>query len=514
MLEEGRITQATANILMRSVDEAMDLVSCRPLCDWNSLQSNVHFPNYYRFLSSIRLPHKLITYFTVQRLESGCYICAAFLHAHRIARRQLHDFLGDNEIARIVIDESNAVGEEAKKFLEEVRCTFPQLLCVLKTRQVTYSVLTHLSEYVQNLRKTGLLEEKEMIQLDDALQTDLKKLKRNPPLVKMPSVGDLLDTHPLVSVLPTVVRAPLLHNTKETLKGHDTALYMEGSSATGIWIVSTGLVKWTSQRLSSMYSLNPILSHGSTLGLYEVLTGKPYICDMIADSFVRCLFIEAEKIDQLRRSDPSVEALLWQESALVVAKLLIPRVFERITTHETRLLIAKGSTMNLYTEGEDIALEHNQIGILLEGLVKAENQSNIVSPGVVLPSNIDLELLGLQPSGMNDLDYCYAANSFHVQARARLIIFEAGRLLAEANLQRSSPLLALSGEHGGLLSWPESSQESTSLSAARNQEGDSLSGKALHLGLYGSMEESTGEEVIVTIDSPSKPSLGKSPSAP
>jgi hypothetical protein len=110
---------------------------------------------------------------------------------------------------------------------------------------------------------------------------------------------------------------------------------------------------------------------------------------------------------------------------------------------------------------------------------------------------------------MNDLDYCYAANSYQVQARARVIIFEAGRLLVEANLQRSSPLLTLSGEHGGLLSWPESSQESTSLAATRNPQGN-LSTKALHLGLYGSMEEST-EEVIITIDSPSKPSSGKSP---
>lgn len=93
MIEEGWITQATANILMRSVDEAMDLVSSQPLCDWKVLRSNVHFPNYYRFLQSW-LPQRLITYFAVQRLESGCYICAAFLHAHRIARRQLHDFLG------------------------------------------------------------------------------------------------------------------------------------------------------------------------------------------------------------------------------------------------------------------------------------------------------------------------------------------------------------------------------------------------------------------------------------
>ncbi|XP_044330681.1 sodium/hydrogen exchanger 7 isoform X3 [Triticum aestivum] len=479
MLDEGRITQATANILMRSVDEAMDLVSSRPLCDWNSLQSNVYFPSYYRFLSASMLPQSFITYFTVQRLESGCYICAAFLRAHRIARRQLQDFLGDSEIAKIVIDESNAGGEEARKFLEEVRCTFPQLLCVLKTRQVTYAVLTHLSENVQNLWKTGLLEEKEMAHLDDAWQTDLKKLKRNPQLVKMPRVSDLLGAHPLVSMLPAAVRAPLLSNTKENVKGHGAALYMEGLRATGIWIVSIGAVKWRSQRLSSRHSLHPIFSHGSTLGLYEVLTGKSCLCDMITDSLVRCFFIEAEKIDQLRQSDPSVEAFLWQESAAVIAKLLIPRVFERMTMQETRLLVSTGSAMNLYTKGEDIILEHNYIGILLEGTLKAENQNNIVPPGVLLPSSMDLELLGLQSSEMNHMDSCSAANSYQVEAQAaRVIIFEVGRLFTEANGQR-------------------------------NQPGGSFSAEALQL----SMEESTGEEqVIITVDSTNKLPLGDSSS--
>ena len=53
---------------------------------------------------------------------------------------------------------------------ENFICPQFQVLRVLKTRQVTYSVLTHLSEYIQNLQKTGLLEEKEMVQLDDGLQ--------------------------------------------------------------------------------------------------------------------------------------------------------------------------------------------------------------------------------------------------------------------------------------------------------------------------------------------------------
>lgn len=94
MLDEGRITQSTANILMQSVDEALDFVSHGPLCDWKGLKANVHFPSYYKFLQSSVVPRKLVTYFIVGRLESACYICAAFLRAHRIARRQLHDFIG------------------------------------------------------------------------------------------------------------------------------------------------------------------------------------------------------------------------------------------------------------------------------------------------------------------------------------------------------------------------------------------------------------------------------------
>nr|AGB06353.1 plasmalemma Na+/H+ antiporter [Indosasa sinica] len=501
MLEEGRITQATANILMRSVDEAMDLVSSQPLCDWKGLRSNVHFPNYYRFLQMSRLPRGLITYFTVERLESGCYICAAFLRAHRIARRQLHNFLGDSEIARIVIDESNAEREEARNFLEKVRVAFPQVLHVLKTRQVTYSVLTHLSEYIQNLRKTGLLEEKEMVHLDDALQTDLKKLKRNPPLVKMPRVSDLLNTHPLVGALPAAVRDPLLSNTKETVKGHGTILYREGSRPTGIWLVSIGVVKWTSQRLSSRHSLDPILSHGSTLGLYEVLIGKPYICDMITDSVVQCFFIETEKIEQLCQSDPSVEAFLWQESALVAASLLLPQIFENMAMHEIRILIAERSTMKIYIKGEDIALEQNCIGILLEGFLKTDNQNLIAPPGVLLPSNTDLNLFGLQSSAMNHIDYCYTAPSYQVEARARVIFFEIGRPETEADLQRSASLLpqpleaprTLSKEHSGLLSWPESFRKSrgpqnASLTEIINQPA-SFSARALQLSMYGSMPQ-------------------------
>ncbi|GJV81938.1 hypothetical protein Tco_1517808, partial [Tanacetum coccineum] len=95
MLEEGRITQYTANILIQSIDGALDLVSAEPLCDWNGLKSDVQLLNHLKFLQTCTFPQKLVTYILVQRLGSACYISAAFLRAHRIAQRQLHDLIGN-----------------------------------------------------------------------------------------------------------------------------------------------------------------------------------------------------------------------------------------------------------------------------------------------------------------------------------------------------------------------------------------------------------------------------------
>lgn len=46
------------------------------------------------------------------------------------------------------------------------------MLRVVKTKQVTYAVLMHLSEYVKSLGSAGLLESKETIHLHDTVQVD------------------------------------------------------------------------------------------------------------------------------------------------------------------------------------------------------------------------------------------------------------------------------------------------------------------------------------------------------
>ncbi|KAF3430996.1 hypothetical protein FNV43_RR25726 [Rhamnella rubrinervis] len=503
MLDEGRISQSTANLLMQSVDEALDLVSDKPLCDWKGLKAHVHFPNYYKFLQSSICPQKLVTYFTVERLESACYICAAFLRAHRIARQQLHDFIGDSGVASNVINESEAEGEEARTFLEDIRVTFPQVLRVVKTRQVTYSVLNHLIDYVQNLEKVGLLEEKEMLHLHDAVQTDLKKLLRNPPLVKLPKANDMISVHPLMGALPSSVREPLQVSTKETMKLRGVTLYREGSKPNGIWLISNGVVKWMSKSIKNKHSLHPTFSHGSTLGLYEVLTGKPYVCDMIADSVVLCFYVENNKILSALRSDPSVEDFLWQESAIVLAKLLLPHIFEKMGMQDLRALVAERSITTLYIRGESIEVPYHSIGILLEGFIKTQGirEELITSPAALLPSHKYKSFQNLETTDTKGASFSHQGSCYLVETRARVIIFHIAAFESDSKLlRRPSSFLAHSGdlpstslsqEHGGLMSWPENfykpMQNKESSEAVDQQEANSLSARAMQLSIYGSM---------------------------
>ncbi len=84
------------------------------------------------------------------------------------------------------------------------------------------------------------------------MQTDLKKLLRNPPLVKIPKISDLISVHPLFGALPSSVRALLEGSTKETMKLRGVTLYKEGSKPNGILLISNGVVK-VNRKLPSDY---------------------------------------------------------------------------------------------------------------------------------------------------------------------------------------------------------------------------------------------------------------------
>lgn len=327
----------------------------------------------------------------------------------------------------------------------------------------------------------------------------MKRLLRNPPLVKLPKIGDLISTHPLLGALPAEPRLHLVGSTKEIVKLRGLTLYKEGSRPNGIWLISNGVVKWASNSRRGKLALHPIFTHGSTLGLYEVLIGKPYLCDMIADSVVVCFFIETQKVQSLLGYYPEVEDFLWKESAIVLAKILLPQIFEKMSMQDLRVLISESSTMNTYLSGESVEVPSHSIGLLLEGFIKSHfpMEEIIAPPAVLWPGKGNLSCMSHEGSGYyRSTSFSHHGVTYHVETRARVILFDmgvqAGALQRPKSfLQHEKSTTSLVREHGGLLSWPENcfkSEQHQEDTRGMDEHVDLL-GTAMQLSIFGSKVE-------------------------
>lgn len=77
-----------------------------------------------------------------------------------------------------------------------------------------------------------------------------------------------------------------------------------------------------------------------------------------------------------------------QESIIVIAKVMLPQMFEKMSMQDLRALIVERSMMNIYIRGESFELFHRYVGFVLEGFIKlqdAEQEEMLTAPAAILP---------------------------------------------------------------------------------------------------------------------------------
>lgn len=62
-------------------------------------------------------------------------------------------------------------------------------------------------------------------------------------------------------------------------------------------------------------------------------------------------------------------------------------MFEKMSMHDLRTLIAERSMMNIYISGESFEILHPSVGLLLEGYVKLQDGQDqpLAPPAAILP---------------------------------------------------------------------------------------------------------------------------------
>ncbi|KAJ8562759.1 hypothetical protein K7X08_031211 [Anisodus acutangulus] len=417
---EGRIIESTISVLMESVDEAIDLAT-QGLHDWNYISTRLKFPGYYKLFSTSVCPPRLTRWFVLKKLQDSCHICSAFIHAHRIARQLLLDYTGDNGNAAIVVAESEVEELEARKFLENVKNSMPEIIHQTESRQVTFSILKSLDECLSDMEKDGILTEKVVLHVHDLLQNDLEKLLRSPPSVRIPKPGDVLSIHPLLGNLSPDFQSDLKRFASSILKTPGCTLYTKGSKLTSVWLIGNGSVTSKRSPFPIHCPVDSTYPRGSILGLYEAIVGKPYLCDMVTDSVALCIEIKLESIMSLLARRNGVEELLWKECTIAVSKLLAPDMFKKFSMQEVRDIVDERSVMNTFSSQEVIEISHHSINFLLSGCLRDQSTEQLIECPAILPCSIlseSVHYTSVDVTGENSGSYSY---KYKVVEPARIV---------------------------------------------------------------------------------------------
>lgn len=93
--------------------------------------------------------------------------------------------------------------------------------------------------------------------------------------------------------------------------------------------------------------------------------------------------------------------LSLQESAIILARLLLPQIFEKLTLQDLRALVVERSSMATYISGEIIEIPYRSIGFLLEGFINTDGvqEELISSPAALFPSQEIQSFLSVETSG-------------------------------------------------------------------------------------------------------------------
>lgn len=87
------------------------------------------------------------------------------------------------------------------------------------------------------------------------------------------------------------------------------------------------------------------------------------------------------------------DMFILQESSIVLSKLLIPQIFEKMSMHQLRTFVAESSTISMHIAGETFELHDNTIGLLLEGSLKTLGSLEPISaPAALFPSYGDSKI--------------------------------------------------------------------------------------------------------------------------
>ncbi|KAK6191717.1 hypothetical protein SNE40_003328 [Patella caerulea] len=263
--------------------------------------------------------------------------------------------------------------------LDVIRCLgilqkeHPQIALSVKTRQAARSVLNSLRDGIQKLLEDGVLQESETEKLHQKVEDKMKKVLSLPPKIPVPPPDKMLNNVTWLEQDQEIIdfikaRAKLVNYS------FDDVIVKEGDASDGIYIIVSGLVRFTRSKKGKVDSKSEdkvmdFMSTGSIIGEMGLLTHGNRMASVMCETAVQALFISTADMEEAFKefddTDPTLEYRLWKVCAtrLAVGILMEQPAYQGITREKIKLrlesaYITAGADFTMNSKMADVVLIH------------------------------------------------------------------------------------------------------------------------------------------------------------
>lgn len=246
-----------------------------------------------------------------RRLWFAYDVGKGYVLAHDEAEAVLPTLVSHDGIVRSLLEQSEVQRHHMIQTLGKIQRSHPKIVCSIKTRQASRSILNSARDIVRTLKEDGSMDEVDANLLQHLCEVKMKRLEATGPCLDPPEPESLLknlswlqgvsDIDSIISLLTQNARL------EKYTPGHQ--LGSVGDPSIGIYLVVSGMIRINFTNNGATFT--DFIGAGKVIGEMGVLTSAPRSAAMTCDSDVTVYFIGKEDLLSTLQSFPLLEDKLW-----------------------------------------------------------------------------------------------------------------------------------------------------------------------------------------------------------
>lgn len=297
--EDGLLSKRATNKLVEAVEKALDgepTISPR-----NSLHQYWQAPKLLNLFKKIPGLRNIAISSSFERLSIGYDIARGFIHAQDEILSYLPTLAPSKEAEADIQMEIMMNKRDTYARVEQLRATFPEVLCALETYAATRLLLNKERSVINQLVSAGVLDKPEAKRMIEDVETRMLKQQTKPTKMLPPDPEKLLRQISWLEGIAPETITKLAKCLEDKINTTGDVVMKSGLEGKALAILARGSVEIIIEE-KNVEVVQDILGPGHVIGLMALLTGT-YDTTVKANTPIEALWLPIEKLRPIMAQD-------------------------------------------------------------------------------------------------------------------------------------------------------------------------------------------------------------------